>query len=109
MAEKRFTPHEPEEELLGPEELEHDVAVLQRALRQRRGEVLAQTLANDPKVNAILDWLVRAGVCKDEGEAIVRALETFFVAVAPVSEREKVLAASAAKEARPAPAREGVS
>ncbi len=92
MSEKRFTPHEPEEELLGPEELEHDVAVLERALRRRRWEVLAQTLVNDPRVNAILDWLVRTGACKDEGEAIVRALETFFVAVAPASEREKVLA-----------------
>ncbi|MEZ8221799.1 hypothetical protein GG496_001969 [Candidatus Fervidibacteria bacterium JGI MDM2 JNZ-1-D12] len=92
MVEKRYTPHEPEEELLGPEELEHDLEVLKRATEIRRWELIGRSIAESPKAKAIVNWLIRSGFCKDEKEAILRALETLFFAVAPENEREKVFA-----------------
>jgi len=45
-------------------------------------------------VTAIASWLLQAGVCRDERKVIVRALETFFVAIAPEEVRAKILAES---------------
>lgn len=92
MSEKRYTPHEPEEELIGPEELEHDLEVLNRAMETRRWELIGRSIAENPKAKAIVKWLVQSGFCKDEQEAVLRALETLFFAVAPESEREKFFA-----------------
>jgi hypothetical protein len=52
---------------------------------------MLQELENDARLCELLQSLVKAGVCKDEKEVIGRALESFFVAVAPAAERERVL------------------
>lgn len=92
MAEKQYTPHEPGEELIGPEELAMSLENLERAMEIRRWELLGRSIAENSKAKAIISWLVKSGFCKDEQEAILHALETLFFAVAPESEREKVFA-----------------
>ncbi len=92
MAAKQYTPHEPEEELIGPEELVASLENLERAMETRRWELIGRSIAESPKAKAIVNWLIRSGFCKDEKEAILRALETLFFAVAPENEREKVFA-----------------
>jgi len=92
MADKRAMSHEPEEELLGPEELAMSVENLNRAMEARRWELIGRSIAENPKAKVIVNWLVQSGFCKDEQEAILRALETLFFAIAPESEREKVFA-----------------
>jgi hypothetical protein len=67
------------------------LAVIEEAWRRKRMENLGHELAADARARALLQSLVKAGVCKDEKEVLVRALETFFVAVAPAAERERVL------------------
>lgn len=94
MAGKRYTLHEPEEELIGPEELEHDLEFLERAMEIRRWELIGRSVAENQKAKAIVNWLVPSGFCKDEQEAILHALETLFFAVAPENERQKILASS---------------
>ena len=90
MSGKRYTPHEPEEELLSPEELGHDLEVLERAMELRRWELIGRSIAENPRAKAIVNWLVRSGFCKDEQEAILHALETLFFAIAPKSKHGKV-------------------
>jgi hypothetical protein len=91
MSEKRIEPHEPDEELIGPEELEQDLANWERIIARKRLETMLQELENDARLCELLQSLVKTGVCKDEKEVIGRALETFFVAVVPAAERERVL------------------
>ncbi len=91
MNAQRIEPHEPNEQLIGLEDLEHDLAVIEEVWMRKRLETLARELAADAKVCELLQSLIKSGVCKDEKEIITRALETFFVAVAPTGERERVL------------------
>ncbi|MFQ6042434.1 MAG: hypothetical protein ACE5PV_16380 [Candidatus Poribacteria bacterium] len=42
MSHNQITAHEPESELLSPDDLDNDVAVIERCLRRRRIEQLAR-------------------------------------------------------------------
>lgn len=91
MSAKHIEPHEPDEELIGPEDLAHDLAVIEEVWMRQRLEGLERELAADAKVREWLRLPIKVGICKDEKEVLVRALETFFVAVAPPAERERRL------------------
>lgn len=83
MKELCITAHEPEEELLGPEDLAEDVATLNRLLAEKRKAAILSEL--DPETRRLLEELVAQGICQDEKEAIARAVRTFALAVSPQS------------------------
>ena len=76
-------PYEPEEELLTAEEVPEDVATLERILAEKQTEYSAQFAMSEPPVREMISKLVSAGICQDEREVIVRAVESFFVSIFP--------------------------
>jgi len=73
-----------EESLLTPEEAWQDYQSLKVALAEEAGGLeVQQWLELPPNVSALVRELVAAGVCRDERDVIVRAVEAFFVAVSP--------------------------
>jgi hypothetical protein len=71
-----------EEPLLTPEEAWQDYQPLKIALTEETGRPDArQWLELPPHISALVRELVAAGVCQDERDVIVRAVEAFFVAV----------------------------
>ena len=92
MCEKKITAHEPEAELLGPEDLEHDVAVINQCIQRRQVEKLVQKALSESGIQKRMESLISAGVCKDEKEVIMRGIQTLFVAAFPESRRKNLLA-----------------
>ena len=80
-------PHEPEEELLTAEEVWEDVATLERIITEEPTEYSVQSAMSEPLVREMISKLVSAGICQDEKEDIVRAVESFFVSVFPDARR----------------------
>ena len=73
-----------EEPLLTPEEAWQDYESLKIALAEEAGGPDAQQwLELPPHISELVRELVTAGVCQDERDVIVRAVEAFFVAVSP--------------------------
>jgi len=73
-----------EEPLLTPEEAWQDYESLKIALTEEVGGPDArQWLELPPNISVLVRELVAAGVCRDERDVIVRAVEAFFVAVSP--------------------------
>jgi len=73
-----------EEPLLTSEEAWQDYQSLKMALTEEVGGPDArQWLELPPHISALLRELIAAGVCQDERDVIVRAVEAFFVAVSP--------------------------
>ena len=74
--EKNITAYEPEDELLGPEDLEHDVAVINRCVQRRQVENLVREAVSESGTQKLMESLISAGVCKDEdvdyGKRIVK-------------------------------------
>jgi len=71
-----------EESPLTPEEAWQDYQSLKIALAEEAGGPDAQQwLELPPSISALVRELVAAGVCQDERDVIVRAVEAFFVAV----------------------------
>ncbi len=87
MSQKQITAHEPEAELLSPDDLDNDVAVIERCLRRRRIEQLVRKALAKANTAQMVEALISAGICRDEEEAIIRGVETLFVAVFPESRR----------------------
>jgi hypothetical protein len=78
----RKTPIVSQELLLTPEEAWQDYQSLKVALTEEAGGLeVQQWLELPPNVSAMVRKLVAAGVCQDERDVIVRAVEAFFVAV----------------------------
>jgi hypothetical protein len=77
--------HEPEEELLSPEDAWEDYLSLEQALAEKRTENV--TLQVDLATKALVHDLVTAGVCQDESEVVARAVQSFFVATYPQAHR----------------------
>lgn len=73
--------HEPEEELLSPEEAWEDYLSLEQALAEKRTERV--TLQVDPATKALVRDLVAAGIGEDESEIVARAVRSFFAATYP--------------------------
>ena len=73
--------HEPEEELLSPQEAWEDYLSLEQALAEKGTERV--TLQVDPATKALVCDLVAAGVGEDECEIVARAVQSFFVATYP--------------------------
>ena len=74
---------EPEAELLPAEELHLDVASLSEAIENRKAERRVYLLLKRKRVRAMLDQLIQSGICRNEEEAIERALKTLVTAVMP--------------------------
>jgi len=73
-----------EEPLLTQEEAWQDYRSLKIALVKAAGGSDAQQwLELPPHISALVRELIAAGVCRDESDVIVRAVEAFFVAVSP--------------------------
>ena len=73
-----------EESLLTPVEAWQDYESLKIALTEETGGPDArQWLELPPHISALVRELVVTGVCQDERDVIVRAVEAFFVAVSP--------------------------
>jgi len=73
-----------EESLLTPEEAWQDYESLKIALTEEMGGPDArQWLELPPHISALVRELVAAGVCQDERDVIVRAVEAFFEAALP--------------------------
>ena len=73
-----------EESLLTPEDAWQDYESLKIALAEEAGGPNARQWLELPRhISALVRELVAAGVCQDERDVIVRAVETFFVAVSP--------------------------
>ena len=77
--------HEPEEELLSPEDAWEDYLSLEQALAEKQIE--KATLQVDPATKALVRDLVTAGICQDESEVVARAVQSFFVATYPQAHR----------------------
>ena len=92
MCEKKITAHEPEAELLGPEDLAHDVGVINRCIQRRQVERLMREAVSESGTQKLMEALISAGVCKDEKEVIMRGIQTLFVAAFPESRRKNLLA-----------------
>ncbi len=75
--------------MLSPDDLDNDVAVIQRCLRLRRIEQLACEALAEGNTAQMVEALISAGICRDEKEVIIRGVETLFVAVFPESRRPK--------------------
>ncbi len=83
-----ITAQEPEEELLGPEDLDEDVATLNRLLAKKREAARSAILDQlDPDTQRLLRELVAQGACSDEMDAIAKAIRVFALAVSPQSYR----------------------
>ena len=92
MCKKNIRAHEPEAELLGPEDLEHDVAVINRCVERRQAEKRVWEALSESGTEKLMEALISAGVCKDEKEVIIRGIQTLFVAAFPESQRKHFLA-----------------
>lgn len=82
---KHIAAHEPEEELLSPEDAWDDYLSLEQALAEKQAQ--KETLEIDAATKALVHDLVAAGVCENESEVIARAVQSFFVATYPQAEQ----------------------
>jgi len=88
----RIEPHEPEAELLDASEIAQDVAVLEKALAQKRLERLMAEALVQNNVKQLIETIIDSGICADEKEVIIRSVQTFFIAVAPEDKRSSLFA-----------------
>ena len=68
-------------ELLSVEDAHRDIAVLTAILEQRQAEQKAYDILKRPSIRKALDKLITSGACKNEEEAIERALKTLLIAL----------------------------
>ena len=90
---KKIKPHEPEEELLGPEDVAKDLAVLEQAFAHRRSKQIQEwkTVPISADTYRLIASLIASGVCRDEEEIVTKAIQAFFVAVSPVFPEDVLL------------------
>jgi len=93
---KQIKPHEPEAELLGPEDVAKDLAVLEQAFARRRAKRIQElrTVPIGADTYRLISSLIASGVCRNEEEVITKAVMTFFVAVSPTFPKEIFLEAA---------------
>ena len=85
------TPHESDEALVGSDEVANDVAAIDECLAERRAERIVRAVVRKEDVRELVGQLIDAGICEDEEEVIERAVQSFFVAVFPPSQRRVVV------------------
>jgi len=68
-------------ELLSIEDTQRDVTVLTAILERKQEEQKAYDILKRPSIREALDKIISSGVCKNEGEAIEKVLETFLAAL----------------------------
>jgi hypothetical protein len=78
-----ITAHEPEAELLSPEDVDKDIASFTQALAQKKAERFAQAVLMREDIHQLIDGLLSTGLFRDEGEIFTRALQTLFIAISP--------------------------
>ena len=67
-------------ELLSVEDAHRDIAVLTAILELRQAEQKAYDILKRPSIREALDKIIASGACKNEEEAIEKALKTFLTA-----------------------------
>ena len=80
---KKITAHEPDAELLAPEDVASDVAALSDALLEKRAEHIAHNVLLRPDIQEALRQLLASQLYADEEEIITRSLKAMQVAIAP--------------------------
>ena len=90
---KQIKPHEPEEELLGPEDVAKDLTVLEQAFAHRRSKQIQEwkTVPISADTHRLIASLIASGVCRDEEEIVTKAIQAFFVAVSPAFPEDVLL------------------
>jgi hypothetical protein len=76
-----ITPHEPDAELITPEDVEKDFASLNDALFEKRVQRLARELMRQPDIYATLQKLVASGRFANEVAALAHAVRTLQFAI----------------------------
>lgn len=71
---------EPDAELLSAEDAKKDIETLGKLIIEKRTKQKFDILEK-PVVRKMLNTLITSGICKNEEEAIERALKTFITAV----------------------------
>ena len=87
---KQIKPHAPAAELLGPKDVAKDMAVLEQAFARRRAKRIQELKMVPISANTyrLITALITTGVCRDEEEAVTKAVRTLFVAVSPAFSEE---------------------
>ena len=67
-------------ELLSVEDTHKDIASLTAVLERRQAEQKAYDILKRPSIRKALDEIISSGVCKDEEEAIEKALRILLTA-----------------------------
>ena len=90
---KQIKPHEPEEELLGPEDVAKDLTVLEQVFAHRRSKQIQEwkTVPISADTYRLIASLIASGVCRDEEEIVTKAIQAFFVAVSPAFPEDVLL------------------
>lgn len=78
---KNIMPHEPDAELLAPQDVDLDVAALGDALLEQRAERIAHNVLLRPDVQDALRQLMASKLYANEEEVIARSLKAMQIAV----------------------------
>ncbi len=76
-----MTPHESDADLITPEDVEHDVAVLSSALLEKKIKNISRALLHRPEFYPALQSLVASGRFPNEVEALAHAVQTLHFAL----------------------------
>jgi predicted transcriptional regulator len=72
---------EPNAELLSIEDVKEDVKTLDLLLKEQENTKELEYICERPTIREMLNKLMSNGICRNEEEAIERALKTFITAV----------------------------
>ena len=78
---KQSTAHEPNADLLAPQDVESDVVALEEALLEKRAERIARNVLLRPDIQDALRQLLGTKLYASEEEVIARSLNAMLVAV----------------------------
>lgn len=68
-------------ELLSVEDVHRDISTLTAIFERRKAEQKAYNILKRPSIRKALDKLIASGACKNEEEAIEKALKTLITAL----------------------------
>ena len=78
---KQIAAHEPNADLLAPQDVDSDVVALGEALLEKRAERIAHNVLLRPDIQDILRQLLGTKLYASEEEVIARSLKAMLVAV----------------------------
>ena len=78
---KQIAAHEPNDDLLSPEDVDSDVVALGEALLEKRAERIAHNVLLRPDIQDVFRQLLGTKLYASEEEVIARSLKAMLVAV----------------------------